>query len=317
MGITGMNHAVLYVRDARRQQRFYTDVLGFRSIVDDPDGQFVFMRAPDSLQPPRHRLLHDRRPGRAERGRAHARSACTTSPGRCRTLDELEEMRDAARRGRRARRRQRPRRQQEPLRQGPRRPRVRGDVARRPPSTGATRSTRRSSSRSTSRRAKRKYAEHRRVTVEFGPVTRQTVAEQVRARLAERDRAPASSRPGRRCRPSAGSCEEFGVARTSVREAIQGLVSLGVRRAPRQPHRTSPSTCPRSCSPRPIRRRLRKQFVVPAVRGAPGDRAADRRAGQRAGDRRRARGDPPQRARSSGSACRSTSSACSTASSTR
>ena len=48
MGITGMNHAVLYVRDARRQQRFYTDVLGFRSIVDDPDGQYVFMRGPDS-----------------------------------------------------------------------------------------------------------------------------------------------------------------------------------------------------------------------------------------------------------------------------
>ena len=39
MAITGMNHAVLYVRDARRQQRFYTDVLGFRSIVDDPDGK--------------------------------------------------------------------------------------------------------------------------------------------------------------------------------------------------------------------------------------------------------------------------------------
>ena len=49
MGITGMNHAVLYVRDARRQQRFYTDVLGFQSIVDDPDGQYVFLRAPDSL----------------------------------------------------------------------------------------------------------------------------------------------------------------------------------------------------------------------------------------------------------------------------
>jgi len=48
MGISRMNHAVLYVRDARRQQRFYTDVLGFRTIVDDPDGGFVFMRAPDS-----------------------------------------------------------------------------------------------------------------------------------------------------------------------------------------------------------------------------------------------------------------------------
>jgi catechol-2,3-dioxygenase len=43
-----MNHAVLYVRDARRQQRFYEDVLGFATIVDDPDGGYVFMRAPDS-----------------------------------------------------------------------------------------------------------------------------------------------------------------------------------------------------------------------------------------------------------------------------
>jgi catechol-2,3-dioxygenase len=49
MGITGMNHAVLYVRDARRQQRFYSDVLGFSSIVEEPGGQYVFMRAPDSL----------------------------------------------------------------------------------------------------------------------------------------------------------------------------------------------------------------------------------------------------------------------------
>ena len=48
MGIRRMNHAVLYVRDARRQQQFYTDVLGFSTVVDDPDGAFVFMRGPDS-----------------------------------------------------------------------------------------------------------------------------------------------------------------------------------------------------------------------------------------------------------------------------
>lgn len=42
--ITGMNHAVLYVRDARRQQRFYEDVLGFATVIDDPQGRFVFMR---------------------------------------------------------------------------------------------------------------------------------------------------------------------------------------------------------------------------------------------------------------------------------
>lgn len=46
--ITGMNHAVLYVRDARRQQAFYTEVLGFETIVEDPNGAFVFLRAPGS-----------------------------------------------------------------------------------------------------------------------------------------------------------------------------------------------------------------------------------------------------------------------------
>jgi len=65
------------------------------------------------------------------------------------------------------------------------------------------------------------------VTVEFGPVTRQTVAEQVRARLAERiasgELAPGSPVPAER-----SLSEQFGVARTSVREALQGLASLGV-----------------------------------------------------------------------------------------
>ncbi|WP_420640171.1 VOC family protein [Candidatus Poriferisocius sp.] len=42
-----MNHAVLYVRDARRQQRFYADILGFETVIDEP-GRFVFMRAPAS-----------------------------------------------------------------------------------------------------------------------------------------------------------------------------------------------------------------------------------------------------------------------------
>ena len=46
--IIGMNHAVLYVRDARRQQRFYTDVLGFSTVVAEPDGGYAFMRAPGS-----------------------------------------------------------------------------------------------------------------------------------------------------------------------------------------------------------------------------------------------------------------------------
>ncbi len=48
MAITGMNHAVLYVRDARRTRDFYADVLGFRTIIEHPQGAFVFLRAPAS-----------------------------------------------------------------------------------------------------------------------------------------------------------------------------------------------------------------------------------------------------------------------------
>lgn len=47
MSITGMNHAVLYVRDAQRHKQFYEEVLGFITVIDGP-GPFVFMRAPAS-----------------------------------------------------------------------------------------------------------------------------------------------------------------------------------------------------------------------------------------------------------------------------
>jgi len=48
MAINGINHAVLYVRDARRTQKFYSDVLGFTTVIDHPQASYVFMRAPDS-----------------------------------------------------------------------------------------------------------------------------------------------------------------------------------------------------------------------------------------------------------------------------
>src|SRR5262245_60607935 len=48
MPITGMNHAVLYVCDARRHEQFYRDVLGFSTVIEHPEGGFVFMRAPAS-----------------------------------------------------------------------------------------------------------------------------------------------------------------------------------------------------------------------------------------------------------------------------
>jgi catechol-2,3-dioxygenase len=46
MPITRLNHAVLYVRDAERSARFYTDVLGFRSVMAMPGA--VFLQAPGS-----------------------------------------------------------------------------------------------------------------------------------------------------------------------------------------------------------------------------------------------------------------------------
>ena len=46
--ITRLNHAVLYVRDARAHVRFYGDVLGFGRVIDDDGGRFAFMRAPGS-----------------------------------------------------------------------------------------------------------------------------------------------------------------------------------------------------------------------------------------------------------------------------
>lgn len=48
LGITGMNHAVLYVRDANATAAFYRDVLDFAPVIEDPEARFVFMRAPGS-----------------------------------------------------------------------------------------------------------------------------------------------------------------------------------------------------------------------------------------------------------------------------
>lgn len=49
MAILGLNHAVLYVRDARRSSRFYEEVLGFVPVIVDEAGRYAFMRAPASV----------------------------------------------------------------------------------------------------------------------------------------------------------------------------------------------------------------------------------------------------------------------------
>lgn len=60
----------------------------------------------------------------------------------------------------------------------------------------------------------------------FDPVTRRTISSEIRQRLADAihsgQLAPGMPLPAERV-----LCQEFGVARTSVREAIQGLVSAG------------------------------------------------------------------------------------------
>jgi len=43
-----MNHAVLYVRDARQHAKFYQELLDFQLVIEDPGGGFAFLRAPKS-----------------------------------------------------------------------------------------------------------------------------------------------------------------------------------------------------------------------------------------------------------------------------
>jgi catechol-2,3-dioxygenase len=45
VGVSGLNHAVLWVRDARASARFYEEALGFTVVDGDPSGRAVFMRA--------------------------------------------------------------------------------------------------------------------------------------------------------------------------------------------------------------------------------------------------------------------------------
>jgi catechol-2,3-dioxygenase len=50
MGVTRLNHAVLFVRDIARSVDFYTTVLGFEQAMEPPEGfaGAAFLRAPDS-----------------------------------------------------------------------------------------------------------------------------------------------------------------------------------------------------------------------------------------------------------------------------
>ncbi len=61
----------------------------------------------------------------------------------------------------------------------------------------------------------------------FEPITRETLSAQIRDQLLERI-LNGTLEPGARVPSERSLSEQFGVARTSVREAMQGLISLGV-----------------------------------------------------------------------------------------
>ncbi len=61
----------------------------------------------------------------------------------------------------------------------------------------------------------------------FDPISRETISAQIRAQLLRRI-TTGELRPGARVPSERDLAEQFKVARTSVREAIQGLLSLGV-----------------------------------------------------------------------------------------
>jgi catechol-2,3-dioxygenase len=92
MSIKGMNHAVLYVRDAARHQKFYEDLLGFLTVIDGP-GPFVFMRAPASDN--HHDIAFFTIGEQAEPSRAGQQTVGLYHIAwEVETLDELDTMRD-------------------------------------------------------------------------------------------------------------------------------------------------------------------------------------------------------------------------------
>lgn len=62
---------------------------------------------------------------------------------------------------------------------------------------------------------------------QFGPVARRTLAEEIRQQVQQQIVAGLLA-PGSRLPSERQLCDDFNVARTSVREAIQGLMSLGL-----------------------------------------------------------------------------------------
>ncbi len=296
VGIIGMNHAVLYVRDARRQQRFYTDVLGFTHGGRRPERGVRVHAWARLAEPPRHRLLLDRRRRPGRRRRASGPSGCTTSRGRFARSTSWPS-----------------------CRRGSPTPAPSSATATTAPTRASTPTTPTgSSSRSCGSSPAELWGDEEHEAIVAPPRPRRRTGAlrrplgapadvdgcRLRAhrppdvatrcgRSSSSGSPPASSRPVARCHPSGRSREQFAVARTSVREALQGLISLGVVNAGQScPRRRAPAAVtvpgptdgaglpqglrPRSCS-RPAACSSCRSSSSPRVRATP-SRSAPRSA---------------------------------------
>ena len=128
MPVTRLNHAVLYVRDVDASVEFYTSMLGFRTVMAFPGA--AFLQASGSTNDHDLGLFQIGRAGRSVSARAVRRWGSITWRGR--STPSTSWRRPAARLERRgrARRRHRSRHDQGVVCQGPRRHRVRGELAR-------------------------------------------------------------------------------------------------------------------------------------------------------------------------------------------
>ncbi len=127
MAVRRLNHAVLYVDDLASAVDFYTATLGFE-IRTEMGGRAAFLRAPGSAND--HDLgLFEVDGARRSAGDAAPRTGLYHLAWEVGTLAELDEIAPAAGRARRPGGRQRPPGVQVPVREGPERHRVRGDVA--------------------------------------------------------------------------------------------------------------------------------------------------------------------------------------------
>ena len=232
MPISRLNHAVLYVRDARAHERFYRDVLGFETVIEHPGGAYVFMRAPDASTATgnHHDIAFFTIGANAEpSGAGHRDVGLYHLAWEVPTLAELGQMEQrlseaGALVGKSDHGTNKSLYAKDP--DG-----IEFEVMWLVPAEhwGASESQAIIDPLDIDAEIRRFSALGGRavVTEPFGQIERRTVAEEVRHAIVDGIRA-GRLRPGEALPPERELAEQFGVARTSVREAIVGLSALGV-----------------------------------------------------------------------------------------